>query len=168
MLIAFRTYTHCGACLLLVVAAQLSGCGDGQATQQAKQTIQHGLSDPLSVQYRNVVEHQGGVVCGEYNAKNKMGGYVGFAEFIFNAPKLGDMTFTPKYYETFIWCNQDSFESKKAKQAELDTEASICSSRGYDSEYACRSRADFAIAERRARLPRDSSAQIDKASTQKK
>ncbi|MFZ3173391.1 MAG: hypothetical protein WA146_00725 [Thiobacillus sp.] len=60
----------------------LSGCGDANISE-AKAAIEEALFDPSSVEYRNVVSYTEGIVCGEVNAKNKMGGYVGFKDFIF-------------------------------------------------------------------------------------
>jgi hypothetical protein len=43
------------------------------------------MKDPSSVQFRNVSYRATGtleVVCGEYNAKNSYGGYVGFKIFV--------------------------------------------------------------------------------------
>ncbi len=50
----------------------------------AKQTIASGLKDPNSVQFRKLrLGHEGfkPVLCGELNAKNSYGGYVGFRQF---------------------------------------------------------------------------------------
>ena len=49
--------------------------------EQAKQTLAADLKDPDSAKFRNVREHRNNV-CGEYNAKNSYGGYVGFERFI--------------------------------------------------------------------------------------
>ena len=49
--------------------------------EQAKQAISSVLKDPGSAQFRNIREVSGGVLCGEVNAKNELGGYVGFKRF---------------------------------------------------------------------------------------
>lgn len=49
----------------------------------AKKSLEEILHDPESVRYKNIRETRFGVVCGEYNAKNTYGGYVGFAPFIY-------------------------------------------------------------------------------------
>ena len=52
--------------------------------EEAKQNITAGLKDPNSVQFRKLhVAHEGAkpVLCGELNAKNSYGGYVGFRRF---------------------------------------------------------------------------------------
>lgn len=80
----------------LLVAIALCACGKkpnptaasspDTSTAQiagAKQAVEAQLSDPMSAQYRNVAAYSEGIVCGEVNAKNKMGGYVGFEPFIY-------------------------------------------------------------------------------------
>ena len=51
---------------------------------EAKSAVNRQLSDPDSAQYQNM-SNNGDCLIGEVNAKNKMGGYVGFQEFIYNA-----------------------------------------------------------------------------------
>ncbi|QDJ91878.1 FmdB family zinc ribbon protein [Acinetobacter haemolyticus] len=55
---------------------------------EAKSYIKRTLKDPNSVEFRGVdafFTNEGGVVaCGEVNAKNSLGGYVGFRHFISN------------------------------------------------------------------------------------
>lgn len=62
---------------------------------KAKALIAGRMNDPLSLQYRNVRVVRRAIdgkalviVCGEYNAKNRMGGYVGFATFAYEATIL--------------------------------------------------------------------------------
>lgn len=66
----------------------LLGCIDPPSVSQAKKLIEAKLNDPLSVQYRDIKIYRDGTVCGEYNAKNKMGGYVGFQPFIYRGENL--------------------------------------------------------------------------------
>lgn len=59
------------------------------------------LYDADSAQYRNVRVTETGFVCGEINAKNKMGGYVGFTRFMdrkgMSAPFVDPMVeYTPQ------------------------------------------------------------------------
>lgn len=77
--------------MTLMVAAALWGCGPESATvAEAKKALERQLKDPGSVQYRDVKEFSEGVVCGEYNAKNSMGGYVGFKKFVYNGDVAGE------------------------------------------------------------------------------
>ena len=48
---------------------------------EARAAIQSKLRDPESAQFRNERISSTGVLCGEVNAKNGMGGYVGFRKF---------------------------------------------------------------------------------------
>lgn len=51
--------------------------------EQAKNVVRRNLTDPDSANFRDVfVTPKGAIVCGEVNAKNQVGGYVGFRRFI--------------------------------------------------------------------------------------
>jgi len=49
--------------------------------EEAKNLVKADLNDPESAQFRNVRIHEFGSVCGEVNARNRFGGYVGFRYF---------------------------------------------------------------------------------------
>jgi hypothetical protein len=51
------------------------------AIEKVKNDILESMKDPNSAQFRRIVTN-GVAVCGEVNAKNSMGGYVGFKKFI--------------------------------------------------------------------------------------
>lgn len=51
------------------------------STSDAQRLVRDNLTDPSSARFRNVQQKPNGAVCGEVNAKNRMGGYVGFAPF---------------------------------------------------------------------------------------
>ncbi len=70
------------------IEAQKKAAIDAQIAA-AKAAIEKRLTDPLSAQYRKVVAYSEGVVCGEVNAKNKLGGYVGFEAFAYPTPTGG-------------------------------------------------------------------------------
>ena len=72
------------ALLLMAIGAVLVACGSETETQvkAAKLTLEASLRDPTTVQYRDVQAYSENVVCGEYNAKNGYGGYVGFKKFV--------------------------------------------------------------------------------------
>lgn len=60
------------------------GCkGYEPDTPAAMKIIESSLVDPESVQYKDIRRYTDGTVCGEYNAKNSMGGYTGFEPFIY-------------------------------------------------------------------------------------
>ncbi len=78
---------------LLLGAAVLAGCGggDGSKIDLARNAVKEKLNDPASAQFRNdrVTEAEAGIkakggfyVCGEVNAKNRMGGYTGFTQYV--------------------------------------------------------------------------------------
>jgi len=78
-----------GVALVLSLAAQAT------TIAQAKRILADRMKDPSSVQFRNVKAFKSGAVCGEYNAKNSFGAYVGFTPFgvdadglIMDAPEL--------------------------------------------------------------------------------
>jgi hypothetical protein len=49
--------------------------------KRAEQAIRDTLLDPDSAQFKNLSLRSNAEVCGEVNAKNRMGGYVGFRNF---------------------------------------------------------------------------------------
>lgn len=56
----------------------------------ATTAIRDSMKDPESARFRRVVvSPKGRAVCGEVNAKNEMGGYVGFRRFIVAADRAG-------------------------------------------------------------------------------
>ncbi|WP_271008667.1 hypothetical protein [Paucibacter sp. B51] len=51
--------------------------------QQMKADVRQHLNDPESAQFNQVFKgNKEGAFCGEVNARNRMGGYVGFTRFI--------------------------------------------------------------------------------------
>jgi hypothetical protein len=60
--------------------AQLAGQAD--VIQQAKDAVTRKLKDPESARFRDLKAYPRGV-CGQVNAKNSQGGYVGFRDFYF-------------------------------------------------------------------------------------
>lgn len=62
--------------------------------EEVKRRVLDRLNDPGSAQFREVKLYaKSGAGCGEVNAKNRMGGYVGFTLFV--AFKDGDVRFEP-------------------------------------------------------------------------
>lgn len=58
-----------------------------QPEPEWKQRLLAKLTDPTSAQIRNVeIGDITGWVCGEVNSKNRMGGYVGFKDFMIMQP----------------------------------------------------------------------------------
>lgn len=65
----------------------------------AKKAIEKMLTDPSSVQYRELKSCREGLISGEYNAKNSMGGYVGFRKFFFDGETIYDSDFDAEAME---------------------------------------------------------------------
>ena len=70
----------CSVAAIVLVATLLTAC-DSPKIKQAKKLIESDLVDPTSAEYREVKTYVDGTVCGETNAKNRMGGYSGFERF---------------------------------------------------------------------------------------
>lgn len=69
----------------LLSAIFVTACSQVEA---AKDAVAYDLIDPKSAEFREVEENDYGYVCGQVNAKNRMGAYVGYAPFF--AKKSGD------------------------------------------------------------------------------
>lgn len=70
----------------------------------AEQAVKRILNDPESAQFRDMRVYTLSV-CGEVNAKNAMGGYVGFQRFIYQRSVTGGAgiaTMTPELVES-LW-----------------------------------------------------------------
>ncbi len=74
-----------GASLLVVLAAAAFYFWTHRSVEQTHaaelKLVADNLFDPESVRWRGLVLATDGAVCGEVNAKNKIGGYVGFRKF---------------------------------------------------------------------------------------
>lgn len=89
----------------LIMFLFIFGCGqEAKITEDIKIEFGTFLGDPESLQLRNVIFYGDGTVCGEYNSKNKMGGYAGFMGFIFNKkgvlPKVSDYKMFSREFST--------------------------------------------------------------------
>lgn len=71
--------------ILAIICSLMSTGALAEIEQDAKEALVKNLKDPMSVQYRNTKVISNSVnqksYCGEYNAKNSYGGYVGFKKF---------------------------------------------------------------------------------------
>lgn len=82
----------------------------------ARKYVARGFKDPSSAQYRDqfIAKTSGGVVlCGEVNAKNSYGGYVGFRRF-YATENFAQVDDRAGYFDSSyrVWCSD--------KLAELD------------------------------------------------
>lgn len=64
------------------------------AVGQAKKLVAHDLKDPSSAQFREI-QKTGRGICGEVNAKNSYGAYVGFKHFIVDGSSVSMEPETP-------------------------------------------------------------------------
>lgn len=77
-----------GIIFFTLAAIVLAGCGKSEeekAITLVKSDVSNHFKDPSSTMFRNVVSVDRGnsqwAVCGEVNAKNGFGGYVGYIQF---------------------------------------------------------------------------------------
>jgi len=78
-----------GLAILVALAAAVFfwKYGEWVAIPKARAPMVALLKDPASAQTRNERITKAGVLCGEVNAKNSMGGYVGFKKYISYGPQ---------------------------------------------------------------------------------
>lgn len=86
---------------ILGALAGLSSCDavpgtDAYKETQARRIVSASLIDPASAQFRNLLV-VGEEVCGEVNAKNKMGAFVGFTRFVVDT--VGDEAFLEQAFD---------------------------------------------------------------------
>lgn len=75
------------------VAGPVTGAAKDRLINEAKAAISEDFKDPSSAQFRNIwityePEIDKSTVCGEVNAKNSFGAYVGFAPFTYRTKDL--------------------------------------------------------------------------------
>lgn len=104
---------------LILLAALAGGLfywkyGEWVAIPKAREPMISLLKDPSSAQTRNERITRVGVLCGEVNAKNSMGGYVGFKKYISYGPHSN-------YIEDSGLLNQESTQEMIAR-LEVQTE----------------------------------------------
>ena len=73
-----------GVLAVALGAILLNKPGDSATVKKAKETILSSLRDPSSAEFRNIIEAPEDFVCGEVNAKNAFGAYIGFAAFTYD------------------------------------------------------------------------------------
>lgn len=72
--------------IMLRTIVQGDGGGGGGGIAASRALLVSVLKDPSSVMWRNEIKgSDGATLCGEFNSKNAMGGYVGFTRFIANS-----------------------------------------------------------------------------------
>jgi hypothetical protein len=81
--------------VLAIVAAATAGCTKTEEHLRTHFTKHSELVDPASAMFRNITYRELSFStewCGEINAKNRFGGYVGWTQFMVKAYKDGDVS----------------------------------------------------------------------------
>lgn len=73
--------------VILLGLLAIAGCD--QSIRKAHDAVKESLFDPNSAEFRNDHVASDGTVCGEVNAKNRMGGYVGFTDYYVGPHAIG-------------------------------------------------------------------------------
>lgn len=73
------------AMFLFIAGAALYWYVELRLIDAARKAVANQLTDPESVQFRELKRYGSKTVCGQFNGKNQMGGYVGFRRFTFKA-----------------------------------------------------------------------------------
>jgi hypothetical protein len=80
-----------GVSALIVISASQHAIGNDKMISDARESIKSMLKDPYSVVFENMHIARGAdgspIVCGEYNAKNSYGAYVGRKKFFYIIPE---------------------------------------------------------------------------------
>lgn len=98
---------------------------DSYREERAKQAVSEQLLDPSSAQFRNV-QSRGESVCGEVNAKNKMGAYVGFKRFVVDTTTY-DALIDPQFDLTDLLSARDlCTEVSSSEYSSASTTVSTC------------------------------------------
>lgn len=77
---------------LLILALSLSSYtglshAESLLAKQAKEAVKERLIDPESATFKIEYEDPKGLICGQVNAKNRLGGYTGFSRFMYTGKK---------------------------------------------------------------------------------
>lgn len=122
----------------------LSGCGSG-LLDEARKEVAAQLRDPESAQFRNLKDYTEKIVCGEVNAKNGFGGYVGFSEFIYFGDfksRRKEVDFNPSSKESEIYCTDKTDKKLAYLEWIKDNSERKCAESGDSSSGWCSIAAD--------------------------
>jgi hypothetical protein len=98
---------------------------DSSEVRAAKRALEDSLIDVDSVQYRNVRTYSEGVVCGEVNAKNRLGGYAGYQLFVFNGDEDGEIV-VDRVAHAEYYCNDEKGKRKGLITREMESAERLC------------------------------------------
>jgi general secretion pathway protein G len=97
--------------LMLTAVAVLAITGCASLTQQAQQSVTQTLPRVETIEFRNLQQHPGNVVCGEYKSTQRWGDSRGFHHFIYRA---GQSDVRPSLEDRAIFCSNDQAASLRA------------------------------------------------------
>ena len=120
------------ASLTLSMVILLTGCGVDKRVSAITAEFGNVLNDPASLQLKDV-KHFGEISCGQFNAKNEMGGYSGYKSFIHHKDGIVTDTFVNGSFsskrltfgetraeldpeQTSYWCTDGSFDEKTLRR----------------------------------------------------
>jgi hypothetical protein len=113
-----------------------------QMTVAAKRLIADRVIDPSSLQYRKlrlvpgkIETSNGPMLCGQYNSKNRMGGYVGFKDFIYDPRKKMVVTLGGNFFSDVDGdFSLDEF-SKQKMTPDTDFKARLADLKAWSDRY---------------------------------
>lgn len=100
--------------------------------------VKEQLNDPDSATFRhNPYQTGSDIYCGRVNAKNRLGGYVGYRIFKINVRggKEGALPAAGEYGEPSVLRTANQFDGDETEQLLFMITESRCSSAGYDTGY---------------------------------
>lgn len=103
------TFSRYQGLVFAFVFASLVGCGNGEQAEieQAKEIVIKNLIDPSSAKFGQIKVFRSGVVCGEVNAKNRLGGFTGTKIFMVNQ---GEIELPASSFNVGYYCTDSDFE----------------------------------------------------------
>lgn len=81
--------------MVALAVAAVSACGNSARITAAEEAVRSRMKDPGSVQFKTIKVAKTGAVCGDFNAKNSYGAYVGFNMFAYT--KEGELLIAPAF-----------------------------------------------------------------------
>lgn len=110
------------ACLASITTFTLAKNNESAFAKEAMTAVKNQMKDPDSTQFRNLREIKNTVndtvLCGELNAKNSYGGYVGYTSFSYSREGIAIISNNNRGYETILNLakfNQSGCSGEKAE-----------------------------------------------------
>lgn len=88
-----------GAAILVTLVSVFLFWHSGKDERFAREVMSSTLKDSQTAEFRNLERHGENVLCGEVNAKNSYGAFIGFTKFaVIGTPGPHSASFAPKAY----------------------------------------------------------------------